>query len=64
MNTPTIVSLLAYFLLMMAIGRAVEDGAAGQEMRIMNLKSRTIVIAKAVGPDTVTISQSGLIGIN
>ena len=51
-------------LLMMAIGRAVEDGAAGQEMRIMNLKSRTIVIAKAIGPDTVTISQSGLIGIN
>ena len=51
-------------LLMMAIGRAVEDGAAGQEMRIMNLKSRTIVIAKATGPDTVTISQSGLIGVN
>ena len=44
--------------------RAVEDGAAGQKMRIMNLKSRTIVIAKATGPDTVTISQSGLIGVN
>jgi flagella basal body P-ring formation protein FlgA len=51
-------------LVMVAIGRAVEDGAAGQEMRIMNLKSRTIVIAKATGPDTVTISRSGLIGIN
>jgi len=51
-------------LVMVAIGRAVEDGAAGQEMRIMNLKSKTIVIAKATGPDTVTISRSGLIGIN
>ncbi len=51
-------------LLLVAIGRAVENGAAGQEMRIMNLKSKTIVIAKATGPDTVTVSQNGLIGIN
>jgi flagella basal body P-ring formation protein FlgA len=51
-------------LLLVALGRAVEDGAAGQEMRIMNLKSKAIVVAKATGPDTVTVSQSGFIGIN
>ena len=51
-------------LLLVALGRAVEDGAKGQEMRIMNLHSKTIVIAKAVGPDTVAVSQSGFIGIN
>lgn len=51
-------------LLLVALGRAVEDGAAGQEMRIMNLKSKAVVIAKAISPDTVAVSQNGLIGIN
>jgi|TARA_B100000315_G_scaffold253125_1_gene291284 flagella basal body P-ring formation protein FlgA len=51
-------------LLLMALGRAIEDGAAGQEMRIMNLKSKKVVIAKATGPDTVIVSQNGLIGFN
>jgi flagella basal body P-ring formation protein FlgA len=51
-------------LLLVALGRAIEDGAAGQDMRIMNLKSKKVVIAKATGPDTVTVSQNGLIGFN
>ncbi|MDA0231203.1 MAG: flagellar basal body P-ring formation chaperone FlgA [Proteobacteria bacterium] len=51
-------------LLLIALGRAVEDGAAGQEMRIMNMQSKSIVLAKAIGPDTVAVSQNGLIGIN
>ncbi len=50
--------------MLVAIGRAIENGAAGQEMRIMNLKSKTIVIAKATGPDAVTVLRNALVGIN
>ena len=51
-------------LLLVALGRAIEDGAAGQEIRIMNLHSKSIVLATAIGPDIVAVSQNGLISIN
>lgn len=44
-------------LLLKAVGRAIEDGAQGQAVRILNLKSKTIVVAIVTGPETVTVSR-------
>lgn len=44
-------------LLLKALGRAVEDGAQGQAVRVLNLKSKSIVVAVVTGPNTVSVSR-------
>lgn len=42
-----------------ALGRAQEDGAMGETIRIMNIDSKRSIYGKVIGPDMVTVSIGG-----
>jgi flagella basal body P-ring formation protein FlgA len=42
-----------------ALGRALDDGARGQTIRVTNLQSRQTIEAIVVGPDLVTVPLAG-----
>ena len=51
-------------LVLTAMGRAMEDGVAGQPIRIMNVQSKAIVHAVVTGPDTVLVQPNEQLALN
>ncbi len=50
-------------LLLTLIGRAIEDGALGEGVRVMNTRTKVVVQATVTGKDTVTIPSPYQIGL-
>lgn len=47
-----------------SLGRALDDGARGQTIRVTNMQSRQTIEAIVVGPDLVTVPLGGRLAIN
>ncbi len=49
-------------LILTALGTAVENGAAGEAVRVVNSQSKMVIQAVVAGPDTVVVPHSAIIG--
>lgn len=59
-NSAVTMSVTLPGLVVTAQGRALEDGAAGDVIQVMNLASRAIVEAKVLGPGRVAVAPGSL----
>ena len=55
-NSPVIIVLQAGNMTLTAQGRATEDGAKGEIIRVTNMQSKKVIEAVVAGPDTVTVA--------
>lgn len=59
-NQPVLMVLDAPGLALTARGRALEDAGMGDTVRVMNLLSRSVVEAEAIGPGRVRVTQGAV----
>jgi flagella basal body P-ring formation protein FlgA len=58
-NSTVTIVLQTGYLRLTAQGKAIEDGAKGDTIRVTNLQSKKTIEAVVAGPDFVTV-QSGV----
>jgi flagella basal body P-ring formation protein FlgA len=59
-NSAVMMAIVVPGMSVSAQGRALEDGAAGETIRVQNVASRAVVAAEVVGPGRVRVAPGSL----